>query len=72
MHARHEVTARRATRSRIRDALPTSRRRPSTRTSPLMYRDTETLQANLRKSKPVQDALHNDDELGEFTAILAQ
>ena len=37
-----------------------------------MYRDTETLQANLRKSKPVQNALHNDDELGEFTAILAQ
>jgi len=37
-----------------------------------MYRDTETFQANLRKSKPVQDALHNDDELGEFTAILAQ
>jgi len=37
-----------------------------------MYRDINTLQANLRRSRSVQDALHNDSALKDFTAILAQ
>jgi len=37
-----------------------------------MYRDINTLQGNLRKSRSVQDALHNDGALKDFTATLAQ
>jgi hypothetical protein len=37
-----------------------------------MIRSLKFLQANLNKSKNVQNALHNDEALKDFTAILGQ
>jgi len=66
------LTAKGITRWPTPSARPISKRKLNTRTYPLMYRDINTLQAHLRKSRSVQDALHNDNAQGDFTAILAQ
>ena len=53
-------------------ASTTKRKRSVYPTYVQMIRSLKLLQANLNKSRNVQYALHNDDALQDFTAILGQ